>query len=77
MSLSRMESATAGIERFSTRRMIAERLQAIHYPEVRRLHFHPQVMKTLSVDGQIMAEAETSASPDRCLAIRGCLVWSP
>jgi hypothetical protein len=30
MILSRMESATAGIERFSTRRMIAERLQAIH-----------------------------------------------
>ena len=59
MILSRMASATAGIERFSTRRMIAERLQAIHYPEVRRLHFHPQVMKTLSVDGQIMPDQIT------------------
>jgi len=57
--------------------MIAERLQSIHYSEVRRLHFHPQVMKTLSGDGQIMPEAEASASPDRCLAIRGCLVWAP
>jgi len=57
--------------------MIAERPQAIHYPEVRRLRFRPEVMKSLLVDGWIMPEAEASGLPDRCLAIRGCLVWAP
>ena len=43
-----------GIEQFTTHRMIAERLRSIHYPEARRLHLHPQVIKTLSLDGQLL-----------------------
>jgi len=49
----------AGIERFTTRRMTAERLTLTHYPEIRRLHLHPQVMKTLSPDGQILPDKVT------------------
>ena len=48
MILTRIDPVQAGIERFTTRRMTAERLTSAHYPEIRRLHLHPQVMKTLS-----------------------------
>ncbi len=39
--------------------MVAERLTSTHYPEIRRLHLHPQVMKTLSRDGQILPDNVT------------------
>jgi [ribosomal protein S5]-alanine N-acetyltransferase len=59
MILTRIEPVKARIERFTTRRMTAERLTSIHYPEVRSLHLHPQVMKTLSPDGQILPDNVT------------------
>jgi ribosomal-protein-alanine N-acetyltransferase len=39
--------------------MMAERLRPSHYPEIRRLHLHPEVMKTLSADGQILPDKVT------------------
>ena len=42
MILTRIDPVQAGIERFTTRRMRAERLTSTHYPEIRRLHLHPQ-----------------------------------
>ena len=59
MILTRIDPVQAGIERFTTRRMTAERLTSTHYPEIRRLHLHPQVMKTLSPDGQILPDKVT------------------
>src|SRR5271167_893779 len=59
MILTRIDPVQAGIERFTTRRMTAERLTSTHYPEIRRLHLHPQVMKTLSPDGQILPDNVT------------------
>ena len=59
MILTRIDPVEAGIERFTTRRMAAERLTSVHYPEIRRLHLHPQVMKTLSPDGQILPDKVT------------------
>src|SRR3974390_2333861 len=59
MIVTRIEPVKAGIERFTTRRMTAEQLTLIHYPEIRRLHLHPQVMKTLSPDGQILPDHVT------------------
>ena len=59
MILARLDPVLAEIERFSTRRMVAERLTTTHYPEIRRLHLHPQVMKTLSRDGQILPDNVT------------------
>ncbi|QEH35844.1 hypothetical protein OJF2_44010 [Aquisphaera giovannonii] len=50
---------TEGIETFATARMVAERLTLAHYAEIRRLHLHPQVMKTLSVDGQPLPDRVT------------------
>jgi len=38
MILTRIDPVQAGIERFTTRRMTAERLTSTHYPEIRRLH---------------------------------------
>jgi RimJ/RimL family protein N-acetyltransferase len=59
MCLPTTNSLSAGIEEFTTRRMTAERLRRIHYPEIRRLHLHPQVLKTLSSDGQILPDQVT------------------
>jgi len=59
MLLPRIDPVKAGIERLTTRRMIAERLRVAHYPEVRLLHLHPQIMKTLSPDGQILPDHVT------------------
>lgn len=59
MILLGVDSTRTGIEQFTTHRMIAERLRAVHYPEVRRLHLHPQVMKTLSADGQLLPDHVT------------------
>ncbi len=59
MILTRIDPVRAGLESFTTRRMTAERLTSIHYPEIRRLHLHPQVMKTLSPDGQILPDKVT------------------
>jgi RimJ/RimL family protein N-acetyltransferase len=47
------------MERFWTSRMSAERLTPGHFEEIRRLHLHPQVMKTLSVDGQVLPDSVT------------------
>jgi RimJ/RimL family protein N-acetyltransferase len=49
----------SGIEHFSTRRMVAQRLRSRDFEEIRRLHLHPQVMKTLSVDGQTLPDTAT------------------
>jgi RimJ/RimL family protein N-acetyltransferase len=49
-----IDRESAGIEHFTTCRMIAERLRLVHYPEMRQLHLHPQVLKTLSPDGQVL-----------------------
>ncbi len=59
MLLPRIDPVKPGIERLTTRRMTAERLRVAHYPEVRRLHLHPEVMKTLSADGQILPDHVT------------------
>ena len=39
MILLGIDSSRTGIEQFTTHRMIAERLRAIHYPEVRGCMF--------------------------------------
>ena len=78
MILTRIEPVKARIERFTTRRMTAERLTSIHYPEVRRLHLHPQVMKTLSPDGQILPDNVTKdglAQNDAHWAQHGFGLW--
>ncbi|MGC8640840.1 MAG: GNAT family N-acetyltransferase [Isosphaeraceae bacterium] len=59
MSLPETSRVALGIERFNTPRMVAERLRLNHYPEVRQLHLHPQVLKTLSPDGQILPDHVT------------------
>ncbi|WP_165234859.1 GNAT family N-acetyltransferase [Aquisphaera insulae] len=48
-----------GIERLSTPRMVAERLTEADYADVRRMHLYPQIMKTLSVDGQPLPDHVT------------------
>ena len=52
----RNDEVNANVEHFRTRRMVAERLTAGDFDDVRRLHLQPEVMKTLSVDGQTLPE---------------------
>ncbi|MFO0889214.1 MAG: GNAT family N-acetyltransferase [Isosphaeraceae bacterium] len=47
------------LEQFSTPRMIARRLRASDYEEVRRLDLHPQVMKIHLADGPALPEHVT------------------
>jgi RimJ/RimL family protein N-acetyltransferase len=47
------------LEEFGTSRLIAQRPNFSDYGDVRRLHLHPQVMKTLSADGQILPSSVT------------------
>ncbi len=44
------------IEHFRTRRMVAERLTAGDFEDIRRLHLQPEVMMTLSVDCETLPD---------------------
>ncbi len=59
MIVIRNDAVKVGIEQFTTRRMVAKRLTAGDFEHIRRLHLQPQVMKTLSVDGQTLTEQAT------------------
>lgn len=50
------------IERFATARLVAEPILLEHFPEINRLHADPQVMKTLSSDGNSLSEEATRES---------------
>lgn len=44
----------AGIEWFTTVRLLADRLSLVHFPEINHLHSDRLVMKTLSADGNVL-----------------------
>lgn len=56
----------AGIERFTTVRLFADRLSLVHFAEINRLHSDPLVMKTLSADGNVLSEDDTRKHLQRC-----------
>lgn len=47
------------ITTLTTARLIAEAITAAHLPDIHRLHSDPQVMKTLSANGQPLSEEAT------------------
>ncbi len=49
----------ASLDRLETRRLIGERATLGHLDDLLRLHRDPEVMRTLSADGQVMPDAET------------------
>ncbi len=59
MIMIRNDTVKAKLEHFTTRRMVAERLTAVNFDDVRRLHLQPEVMKTLTVDGQTLTDKAT------------------
>jgi RimJ/RimL family protein N-acetyltransferase len=44
------------IATFTTARLLAEAVTSLHFHDIHRLHTDPQVMKTLSADGQPLSE---------------------
>jgi RimJ/RimL family protein N-acetyltransferase len=54
------EAAPSPLEQFSTRRLVARQIRIADYADIRRLHLHPQLMKTLSADGQILPDNVTA-----------------
>ena len=59
MILIRNDAVKTGIEHFTTPRMVAERITAGDFEHVRRLHLQPEVMKTLTVDGETLPDEAT------------------
>jgi RimJ/RimL family protein N-acetyltransferase len=47
------------VERFTTPRLVAERLSLDHFPEINRLHTDPSVMHILSADAKPLSEEAT------------------
>ena len=68
MSLNRYVGIRPGIERFWTRRMVAEQLTAVDFQDVRRLHLQPEVMMTLSVDDETLPDEATQEELEHDLA---------
>ena len=50
------------VPRFSTERLLAERLSWEHLDEIRCLHGDPRVMRTLSADGNVLSDEQTMKS---------------
>lgn len=47
------------IDRIGTPRLVGERISREHFEEIRRLHRDPEVMRTLSADGQVVPDEAT------------------
>lgn len=56
----------AGIQCFTTARLVADRLSLVHFPAINRLHSDPLVKKTLSADGNVLSEDDTREHLQRC-----------
>ena len=56
------------IEHFRTRRMVAKRLTAVDFDDIRRLHLQPEVMKTLSVDDETLPDEASREELEHDLA---------
>ena len=56
----------AGIEGFTTARLVAEPISVECLPEINRLHSDRLVMKTLSADGDVLSEEATRKHLQRC-----------
>lgn len=59
MILIKNVAANAQIEHFRTWRMVAERLTAGDFEDIRRLHLQPEVIMTLSVDCETLPDKAT------------------
>lgn len=53
------------IERFTTPRLLAERISLDHFEEIHRLHRDPKVIKTLSADGNVLPDEQTREGLER------------
>jgi RimJ/RimL family protein N-acetyltransferase len=49
------------IDKFTTHRLVAERILLSHFSDICRLHSDSQVMKTLSADGNVLDDEATRA----------------
>ena len=59
MILIKNDAVNAQIEHFRTWRMVAERLTAGDFEDIRRLHLQPEVIMTLSVDCETLPDKAT------------------